>query len=494
MGMHLAIDMGSESGRAIVGWLEDGVLKTDLIHRFRTQFTRVHGKDYRNLYRFNDEIQYALSLYAEKYGPRLDSISVCSWGGDFAVLNRDGNLNHLPLSYRSIDSEERTKQLIEETFGERALYERNGNQRMPTDPLRLLLRMKLEDDPSLDDPHGMLFIADAMHYLLGAEACCERSMVTFGRLFDFRKDDWDWEVFERFGLPRGLCSRVVPPGTRIGEVDPAIVKAAGLQGPVPIVTSCTHDTACALTAVPDNGSGWAFISCGTWALMGMEVEAPVINDISYENNFNNTSVPFGRTMFKRNMTGTWIIEQCKQRWGRYSYDQIVDLAEAAEDSDLSIDINSRDFYDPEDMPAAISAALKRDFGAEVDPNDVATIAAVVYRSMALEFQRYLGALLRAAGRKIDRIYMLGGGSKNRLIAQYTANACGYRVYTGVFEGSSVGNLLLQAYACGELKDKEAMRRVSANTFPQTAYEPKDAEAWQRRYAIFAERVIRKNLW
>ena len=494
MGMHLAIDMGSESGRAIVGYLEDGVLKTDPIHRFRTQFTRIHGRDYRNLYRFNDEIQHALALYAEKYGPRLDSVSVCSWGGDFSVLNRDGNLNHLPLSYRSMNTTARTQPLIEAAFGERALYERNGNQRMPSDPLSILLRMKLDGDPSLDDPRGMLFIADAMHYLLGAEACCERSMPTFGRLYDFRRDDWDAEVFERFGLPKGLCTRVVPPGTRIGEVDPAVVKAAGLDGPVPIVTSCTHDTACALTAVPDNGTGWAFISCGTWALMGLETDMPVINDTAFENNFNNSSVPFGKNMFKRNMTGTWIIEQCRQRWGKYTYGEIVDLAESVPENDLSIDINGRDFYDAGDMPAAISAALKRDFGADVDPENVPVIAGVVYRSMALEFQRYLAPLLKAAGRGIDRIYMLGGGSRNRLIAQYTANACGCRVCTGVYEGSAVGNLLLQAYACGELKDKASMRRVSADTFPQTVFMPRDAEAWDRRFSIFAERVIRRNVW
>ena len=278
MGMHLAVDMGSESGRMIVGYLEDGKLKTEPIHRFRTQFTRIHDRDYRNLYRFNDEIQHGLALYAEKFGPRLDSVSVCSWGGDFTVLNRDGNFNHLPISYRSVNTVDRIRPLIEAAFGERALYERNGNQRMPSDPLSLLLRMKLEDDPSLDDPRGMLFIADAMHYLLGAEACCERSMPTFGRLYDFRRDTWDDEVFQRFGLPAGLCSRVVPPGTPIGQVDPVIVKTAGLEGPVKIVTSCTHDTACALTAVPDNGDGWAFISCGTWALMGIETDAPVINE------------------------------------------------------------------------------------------------------------------------------------------------------------------------------------------------------------------------
>ena len=494
MGMHLAVDMGSESGRVVVGWLENGILKTHPIHRFRTQFTRIHGKDYRNLYRFNDEIQHALALYAQQYGPRLDSISVCSWGGDFTVLNRDGNFNHLPVSYRSVNTVERTQPPIEATFGERALYERNGNQRMPSDPLRTLLRMKMDDDPSLDDPRGMLFVADAMHYLLGAEACCERSMPTFGRLFDFRSDTWDAEVFQRFQLPVGLCTRVVPPGTHIGCVDPGIVKSAGLEGPVSIVTSCTHDTACALTAVPDNGRDWAFISCGTWALMGVETSAPVINDIAFENNFNNSSVPFGMNMFKRNMTGTWIIEQCKRLWGRYSYEEIVDLAETAEENDLSIDINAQEFFDPDDMLCAITAALKRDFGVRIDRDKVPVLAGVVYRSMVLEFRRYLGALLKAADRKIDRIYMLGGGSRNRLIAQYTANACGYRVYTGVFEGSSVGNLLLQAYACGELKDKESMRRVAANTYPQTVYEPRDTDVWNRRFSVFAERVIRQNLW
>ena len=494
MGYHLAVDMGSESGRVTVGRLGNGILKMDSIHRFRTQFTRIHGCDYRNLYRFNDEIQYALALYAKRYGSSLDSISVCSWGGDFVVLNRDGNLNHLPISYRRLNTIDRILPLIEKIFGERTLYERNGNQRMPSDPLSILLRMKLDDDPSLDDPHGILFIADAMHYLLGAQACCERSMPTFGRLYDFRLDSWDVEVFTKFGLPKGLCTRVVPPGTHIGDIDPGILKIAGLASPVPIVTSCTHDTACALVAVPDNRRNWAFISCGTWALMGIETDEPVINDISFENNFNNSSVPFQQNMFKRNMTGTWIIEQCKQLWNQYSYEEIVDLAEKAEGSELSIDINSHEFYDPEDMLIAITTALKRDFNVDIDRNNVSVLADIVYRSMALEYRRYLGALLKAANRKIDRIYMLGGGSRNRLIAQYTANACGYSVYTGVYEGSSVGNLLLQAYACGELKDKESMRQVSSNTFPQTVYEPADIRLWDKWFSVYSERVIRQNLW
>lgn len=494
MKKHLAIDMGSESGRAIVGFLENGKLQSEEIYRFKTQFMQMRGHSVRNLYRFNDEIQNALTVYAQKYGPDLYSISVDAWGGDFVILNRDGNFNHLPGSYRETSTIADTQEIIESKFGERRLYERNGNQRLPQDPLRVMLRMKMRNDPALDDPHGILFVADAMEYLLGAEPCCERSMPTFCRMYNFREDRWDDEVFDAFDLPKGIYSKVVSPGVEIGQVDPQILRKAGLNAPVRIITSCSHDTGCAVMSVANLDEDWAFISCGTWALMGIETDKPVINDIAYENNFNNSTIPLHTNMFKRNVTGTWIIQQCKEAWNKYSYNDIVDLAERAEDVDYSIDINALEFYSPNDMPAAIINALKCDFDVDIAYDDVGTISRIVFQSMVLKYKMYIMNLQRAANREIHKIYMLGGGSRNRLLNQFTANACGYPVFTGVYEASSTGNLLLQMYGSGELSDKRAMRQVVINSFPQHKYVPEKSDAWKRKYDIYLERSVKKNQW
>ena len=492
--LHLAIDMGSESGRAIVGWLEDGKLRTESFYRFRTQFMQIRDRSVRDLYRIHEEIMEALKLYAKQYGPKLDSISVDAFGGDFVILNRDGNLNHLPESCRSHSSGDEVRRYVEEHYGARRLYMRNGNQQLPMDVLHTLIRMKLSNDPALDDPHGMLWVADTMHYLLGGRPCCERSMPTFARFYNVREDKWDDEVLDAFGLPRGICSEVVEPATVTGQIDPEILRICGLEGPVPIISACTHDTACALISVPDNNRDWVFISCGTWALMGIETDQPVISDFSFENNFSNSTIPFGDNMFKRNVTGTWIIQQCREKWGDIPYDEIVNLAEQAEDTDFSIDINSVDFFAPKDMLSAVTGAVERDFGVKIDRNDVGTISRIVFESMVLKYRMYIENLLKAADRKISKIYMLGGGSKNRLLNQYTANACGYPVYAGVYEASSTGNLLLQMVGSGELADKKQMREVSAATFPQTVFEPRNREAWDRKFAVYMERSAKQNQW
>lgn len=494
MKRHLAIDMGSESGRAVVGYLENGRLHMEEIHRFRTQFMQVRDKSYRNMYRINEEVQAALKIYAEKYGPELDSIGCDSWGGDFVILNRKGEIVKLPVSYREVDLSNDVASIIEEKFGERKLYDRNGCQRLPQDPLKQMLRLRLAEDPSLDDPHGMLFVADIIHYMLGARPCCERSMPTFSRMFNWFEDDWDYELLEALDIPKGICSEVVSPGETIGYVSEEILEQCGLKGPVRIIAAGTHDTACAVVAVPDQGKDWAFVSSGTWSLMGIETEKPVISDRAYELNLHNSTIPLRTNMFKRNVTGTWIINQCKEAWGKYTYPEIVDMAEQAPDTEFSIDVNATEFYAPKNMPKAVAESIERDYGVKVDPNDVGTIARAVFTGMVFKYKYYLENLLECAGRKISKMYIVGGGSKNRIINQFAANACGYPVYTGVYEASSVGNLLVQMYGCGELEDKNAMRKVSMDTFPQKVFEPQDKEAWDRKFQIYLEKTSKKNLW
>ena len=494
MKRHLAIDIGSEIGRAIVGFLENGKICTEEIYRFKTQFMQVRDRSLRDFYRYHEEILKALSVYRERYGTRLDSIGVDAWGGDFVLLDRKGNIIRLPESYRSNAETDDVAEIVENSFGTRRLYMRNGNQKMPTDTLHQLIRLRRSDDPSLDDPRALLFVADVFHYLLGADPCCEHSLVSYSRIYNADEDDWDEEIMRAFGLPLHIRSKIVCAGETIGYVNGAILEQAGLEGPVPIIAPCAHDTSCAALSIADLGDDWAFISSGTWSLMGIETDACVRNDISYAYNFSNSSMPLKCNMFKKNITSTWIIQQCSKAWGNGDYNDIVNRAEMAADTDCSIDINATEFYAPEDMPLAISRAVQRDFGVCIDPQDQGAIARIVFASMALKYKYYLTHLLEAAGKEIRRIYILGGGSKNRLINQFTASETGYPVYVGVYEASAVGNLLLQMYGSGELADKADMRRIVVDTFPQTVFAPQGNQPWEQKYKIYQERVLQKNQW
>lgn len=495
MKRHLAVDIGSESGRVFVGYVQDGKVYTEELHRFRTQFMQIHGKSVRNIYRYHEEILHALKLYAEKYGEELESIGVDSWGGDFVLLDRDGNICALPTSYRATSAGMDAAQIIEEKMGIEEVYRRTGNQAMPTDTLSQLVRLVRDRAPSMDDPRGILFLGDVYQYLLGAKPCCEHSLASYSRIYNNVENRWDEEIMTKMGIPLTIKTPVVYAGDVIGQVDPFILEEAGIKGPVNIITPCTHDTSCAALAVPDMGEDWAFISSGTWSLLGTETDTPVINDLSYAGNFSNSTMPLKTNMFKKNVQGMWIIQQCKEAWGdRYSYEELVQMAEKITDNQVFFDVDTEPFYAPENMAATIADSVEKDFGVSVDWRDAGRISRICFESLALKYRYCFDKLLSAADKKISKIYILGGGSYNRLLNQFTADATGYPVYTGVYEGSNTANILLQAYGSGELKDKEEMRQVVCNTFEKQVYYPKETEIWEKKYKIFQERISHKTQW
>ncbi len=495
MRRHLAVDIGSESGRVFVGYVEDGKVYTEEIHRFRTQFMQLRDRSVRNIYRYHEEILYALKLYAEKYGDELESIGVDSWGSDFVLLDRDGNISRLPASYRATSVSMDAAEIIEQKMGLKEVYYRTGNQAMPTDTLSQLVRLIRDRDPSLDAPGGILFMGDVYHYMLGAKACCEHSLASYSRFYNNREQHWDEEIMERLGIPRTLQTPVVYAGDTIGTVDERILAEAGIRGGVKIVTPCTHDTSCAALAVPDLGTDWLFISSGTWSLIGTETQSPVMNEISYAYNLSNSTMPLKTNMLKKNIQGMWIIQQCRQAWGDCcSYAEIVQQAEQITDNACYIDVDMEEFYAPENMPKAVCNAVKRDFGVEVNWKDIPRVSRICFESLALKYRYYSDKLLSAANKKVSKVYILGGGSYNGLVNQFTANATGYPVYTGVYEGSNVANVLLQSYGCGEIKDKKEMRQIVCNTFATQKYTPEDTEVWDLKYEIFERKVSHKAQW
>lgn len=492
---HLAVDIGSESGRVYVGYLQDGKIYTEEIHRFPTQFMQVHGKSVRNIYRYHEEIQRAMKLYVQKYGDRLESIGVDSWGSDFVLLDREGNISRLPASYRAVSVSSDAAEMIDRDMGLEAVYMRTGNQAMPTDTLSQLVRLVRDKDSALGAADGILFMGDAYHYMLGAPACCEHSLAGYSRFYNNHENCWDREIMERLGIPERLCVPVVYAGDVIGMVDRAILKETGLSGEVKIIAPCTHDTACAAFAVPDMKDDWVFISSGTWSLLGTPTQMPVINELSYRYNLSNSSMPLRVNMLKKNIQGMWIIQQCRRAWGeKESYETLVRLAEGETENHVYIDVDREEFYAPENMAKTVADAVYRDFGIRINWEDRGKISRICYESLALKYRYYCDKILSAADKKISGIYILGGGSKNRLLNQFTANATGYPVYTGVTEGSCIGNVLIQAYGSGEIRGRNEMRQVVCNTFEKEKYCPKDTGIWNAKYDAFLHGISHTAQW
>jgi rhamnulokinase len=483
--LHLAVDLGSESGRAVVGEIESGRLKLEEIHRFKTQTFRTSQHRFRNIYRFYEEILHSMRLFSEKRGQKLESFGVDSWGSDIVLVNSVGNISSLPMFYREYGNFS-IEGIVEEAIGWDALYEKTGNQKLIGDTLHQLLYLKHHDDPSLRDPRAMLFISDIFHYLLGAELCCEHSCISDSHIFNNNRQDWDRDILAAFGLPEGIVTPVRYAGDNIGNVDERILEEAGIAPPVKIIIPATHDTASAALAVPDTGDDWVYISSGTWSLMGLETGAPVITDGTKRYYFDNSGLPVRKNMLRKNITGMWILQQCAEKWPGVSYDEIASRAEACGNSDYYIDVDDLEFSLPTNMPSAISSKLKKQYGADIDPNDVGRVARIYFESLALKYRFVLERLLGATGRKINKIHILGGGGKNTILNKYTANATGYRVISGVYEATASGNLMMQAFGCGEVKCVDEIRRIIGNSFKLESFDPEEAKLWEQKYATFKE--------
>ena len=481
--LHLAFDLGSESGRAVVGEIASGRLVMETIHRFRTQSFRTCRGRYRNIYGFYEEIRNALRIFGQERGPRLESLGVDAWGSDIVLLDRIGNIIGIPLFYREYGNFD-VEHIIEEAIGWDSLYDRTGNQKLTGDTLHQLIYMKHHNFPALDDPRAILYIADIFHYLLGAVPCCEYSNITDGHLYNKINNDWDRGVLKTFGLPDGLITPVRHAGEHIGDVDAQILDEAGLKPPVKIILPAAHDTASAALAVPDADDDWIFISSGTWSLMGLQTDAPIITEGTKRHYLNNSGMALKKNMVRKNIAGMWIIQQCAEKWPGVSYDDIVNRAGQTSSEDLYIDVDDLSFSLSMNMPVTICGKLKEIYGAEIDPGDIGRVARICFESLALKYRFVLEILLEATGKKINKIHIIGGGGKNTILNQYTANAAGYPVISGVYEATAIGNLMMQAFGCGEVSDIREIRDIIRNTHALRQFDAQDTALWDKKYHRF----------
>ncbi len=486
---YLAFDFGAESGRAIVGTIEDKKLKMEEIHRFPTKSMFVYGTRRWNIYRLYEEIIKGLTEYVNRFGNELESLGIDTWGVDYGFLSKDGKLLELPYQYRDTRTSG-TDKILDEVMGNPEIYDITGIQFMTINTLNQMVAVKRKDPDILKKADQMLFIGDVLHYLLCGKMAAEFTVASTSQMLDAVDKDWSYEIFDAFGFPDKIKPKIIFAGDVLGYLDKGIAKEVGLKNAVRIVVPAVHDTASAATSVPAKGDDWAYISSGTWCMVGLETDAPVINDASYEMNISNSGGSLGKNLFLKNVMGLWIIQQCKKAWNRtqpeLDYPEIVEKAMAAAPFAGFIDPDDDLFFAPADNIEAVENYFEKTGQAGIDTKDIGTVARIVYESLAFKY-RYVVDRLKATTKKdVNVLHIIGGGVKNKLLNQFTANALGIKVITGPVEATATGNLLLQAYGCGAIGSLDEIRQVVRNSNDFDTYVPEASfsDRWEAAYLEF----------
>jgi rhamnulokinase len=470
MSRFLAIDLGAESGRAMLGTLDGGKLTLDELHRFPNAPVRLPTGLYWDTLRLFHEIRHALSICGRERKITLDGIGIDTWGVDFALLGGDGALVDNPRHYR----DSRNNGMLEKTFAvvpREEIFAETGIQFMVINTLYQLHAMKLAGAPALQTASKLLFTPDLFNYWLTGEMRAEMSIASTSQFFNPATKQWATGLLRRLGLPESILPPLVPPGTRLGTLLPEIAESCGLAPNVPVYATAGHDTASAVAAVPAEGGDWCYISSGTWSLMGVELDAPVINEGSRTLNFTNEMGAGGKIRFLKNIAGLWLVQECRRAWalaGReYSYDQLSKLAAAAPSAGMAIDPDA--FPEPDRMPERIAEYCRA--RGHHPPEQPGGMVRLILESLAATYRQVLDSLETLLDRRINRIHIAGGGSRNQLLNQLAANATGRTVVAGPVEATAAGNVLVQAIGAGAISGVAEGREIVRRSFEMQTYQP-----------------------
>jgi rhamnulokinase len=482
---YLAIDLGAESGRAIVGELSDGRLHMREIARFENRMVRISGRLHWNIFELFEQIKGALKTFAKTYKEPPVSIGLDTWGVDFGLLASDGSILGLPYAYR----DKRTEGAVESFFrrmDKRSVYEKTGIQTLPINTLFQLESMVRDNSPLIGATKDLLFIPDLLHYLLTGKKVTEFTFATTSQLFNPRLGDWDEELIETLGVPGSWFQAIVKPGTVIGTLSDEVSRETGLDS-TPVVAVATHDTGSAVAAVPSRGEGWAFISSGTWSLMGFENAEPILTEQAESWNFTNEGGVENTFRVLKNITGLWLLQQCRKVWSKtheMGYEALTTFAKQAKPLVSLIDPDCPEFANPREMPSAIEKFCRRTV--QPVPSNPGAFTRCILESLALKYRHVLGQINGIAPGPISRIHVVGGGAQNRLLCQFTANATGLPVVAGPVEATAIGNLLVQAMAAGKLRSLSQIREAVHRSFELETFEPREPEKWDAAYERFLQ--------
>jgi rhamnulokinase len=462
---YLAVDLGAESGRVVLGRFDGRRVSLEEIHRFPNLPVRLPDGLHWDVLRILYEIKEGLAKAVR--GEEIEGVGVDSWGVDFGLLDRDGALVSNPYHHRDT----RTEGMVDEALrlaSRREIYDTTGIQFLPINTLYQLLAMR--GSPLLQAAETLLLIPDLINYWLTGEKACEYTNATTTQLLDLKTGGWSQDLLKKQDLPSGLFAPTVSPGTELGAVLPEVAEEIGAGSPVFAVAS--HDTASAVVAVPADGRDFAYISSGTWSLVGVETREPVVTREAMEANFTNEGGFGGTTRFLKNVVGLWILQECRRQWARegheYSYEELARIAEGVPSGPL-VDPDHPAFLTPGDMTARIRRFCEET--GQTPPEEPAAFARCIFESLALKYGHAIEQAQRLTGRSVGSINVVGGGSRNALLCQLTADASGLPVVAGPVEATAMGNVMVQAFAQGRVGSLEEIRAVVRDSFESTTYEP-----------------------
>ena len=460
----LAFDCGATSGRGVLATLRGGSFSMKEVYRFPSEMKKEGGRMHWDVKAMYKHFVTCLEQLGSQ-GVKLDSIGIDTWGVDFGCIGADGALLGLPRCYR----DPYTVGIPEKVYAKvprEQLYARTGIQIMNFNTIFQLYAQTEAGDEALAQADAILFMPDLLSYMLTGKKVCEYTDASTSGMMDQATRQFNKGLLEELGIRTDMLLPIVQPGTLVGTLKPSLAASTGL-GEVPVIAVAGHDTASAIAAVPASDERFAYLSSGTWSLMGIEVPAPVINEASARLNFTNEGGIEGTTRFLKNITGMWLLEQCRVVWKvqgkEYSYPQLVEMAQAEASFAGRIDPDAPRFAAPENMLEAILSVIGEASDAQV--------VSCIYHSLAEKYKEVLECLRDFAPFAIDKLHIIGGGSANALLNQWTADALGIPVVAGPTEATAIGNVLVQAKAAGVVKDRWEMRKLVSQSFDVKVFEP-----------------------
>ncbi len=475
----LAYDFGASSGRAMLGTLEDGKIKIEEIHRFSNDPVTVGNEYYWDVLRLWHEIK--TGLVKAKAFEDYQSIGIDTWGVSFGVVDKDGSLMANPLHYRDLAFEKAEKEFLSE-FPFEKLYSITGIQKIAFNTVFQLYNMKKNKGYILDNAGKILLISDIFNYFLCGEKSADFSMASTTSLMNVRTRQWDSEIFDFLGIDKNLMCDIKMPGTVLGDISGSLCEELMIK-PAKVVSVASHDTASAVIAVPSNEKNIAYISCGTWSLLGTELDKPNLSKDAMNANFTNEGGYNGSVRFLKNIMGLWLIQESRRHWKRegndYSFAQLEELACQCKPFESIIDVDDTRFSPPGDIPGRV-VQFCRETGQKV-PRTVGEIMQCIYCSLALKYRDAFRNMEKICNTHFNTIHMVGGGIKDTLLCRLTAGACGVPVTAGPVEATVIGNIVTQFMALGHIKSIQDARKIIADSFPIQHYLPENEREFEAAF-------------
>ena len=483
---YLIFDFGASNVRSAVARYDGNKFYMEVTHRFNNRPVYAAGTLYWDILKLYSELMIGIQSSVKKY-KGITSVALDTWGADFGFVDNNGKLISNPVHYRDekrrIDGDKLYK-----IISRKELFELTGATIEYIFDLFHLYSLKLQNAPELINGDKFLTIPDILNYFLTGRTYNEYTRITTSIMYNQKENKWENKILDKLDLPKDIFPEIIMPGEKIDNISGKVCSELEIET-IPVIAPATHDTASAVAGIPvaSKGKNWSFISMGTWCIIGKETESPIINDQAFNAGFSNEGGVEGLNLFVKNITGLWIIQQCREKWikdnGSISWDEIVKLAAAADSFKSFIDVDDPIFSKPQlNMPEIIDKYCKEKVQAV--PESIGEISRCIYESLAMKFKYVLGELEKLVGVKIELLHLVGGGTQNKLLCQWTTDATGIPAIAGPTETTSIGNLLMQLKASGEIKTLNEGRAISLNSSIVSNYKPEDRGRWDEEYSRY----------